>query len=196
VFGKILSKLKAIADFISFFHTLARVYDAVQKQKYAQAIFILAYHFDDELKENVKIIMETISSEIAQVMSEVNAVFRMIKDDMRSIYDTSQAYERVFRDFAKIFHVQAFEEIADAIHKYIDKNIENTIKYLDSVRDTLLNKMYYVVNPFGEVLTSIYLWERQEKSYQALYSYLSGRAISERLLRPAWDLKFMLFRVK
>ena len=194
IFGKIISTLKEIGDFIGFFHTLARAYEAIKKEKYVDAIFIIAYYFDDQLKQNVKTIMEVISSEASQIISEVNTVFRMMRNDINSIYDTTIVYERIFRDFARIFNAKAFTEIADSIHSFIAKNIERVTRDIEWSRNFVLSQVGYVMNPLYQMLSQIYMWERQEKRYAMLYSYLAGSAIEQCIEKPRWDKKFMVIK--
>ncbi|MEM1558223.1 MAG: hypothetical protein QXG12_06495 [Thermoproteota archaeon] len=195
IIGRVLQKVKQISDFIALIHTLSRVYVYIKEGKYIQAIFLLAYHFDEALRNEVKAVVESISSDISDVIVETRRLFYFLKADVDGVSRYTYSLGIVIEDIGKNLGLKSIVELG----KYLKENVVNELRKLkddiSKVYSETIRAIFDVTNPFIQTLNWIHAYEREELRWKKLYRYLTLEHLHAELALPRFDPKWYLYRV-
>lgn len=196
IIGQIIQRVKVIAEYISLIHTLSKVYYYVKEEKYAKAIFLLAYHFDETLKNETKMILEAVSSDIQNVIVELRKTLSLIKSDIDGVARYSFILGNVIEDIGKNLGVKSIYDIGDYIKTNVIRNVEFIRQRLDSAYKEITNRINYVADPLFRALSDIYRYEREEVRIQRIYRYLTLEHLHKELTFPTFDSRWYLIRAR
>lgn len=195
IIGRILQKVKAISDFLSLVHTLSRVYSYIREEKYAHAIFALAYHFDETLRSEIKLIYESVSSDISDVILETRRLFQLLKSDVDGISRYTFTLADIIEDIGKNLGLKSAVEIGRFLKEDVVDAIEKVRIELNRAFKNTMSFITEVTNPFYQTLFQIYAYEREELKWKRIYRYLSLEHLHSELVLPKFDSRWYLYRV-
>jgi len=172
--GKIYNKLKDGAETLEKLVVLAKIKEAIKNEKYLQAIYMSIDYIDNKHAEDIKHVIVYVKSLIDSVNREIAKINNFVNSILYDLQVRASYFERAFKKIGEAFGVEVFEEIGDAIHDFVVKNIKDIRKETYD----LLHNLTRLVLSKTEIVYQTYLfiwrWEdfkREEKAILSIWNF-------------------------
>jgi len=168
--GKVYNKLKDGAETLERLLILAKIKEAIKKKKYLQAFYMVLDYSDSKYSEKIKQTIIYVKSQIDAVTREISRIVNFTNSLLYDLQVRAYYFERAFKKIGEAFGVELFEEIGDAIHDFIVKNIKDirkeTYQGLYNLQKFILSKTRLV----HEAYLFIWRWEDFKREERAILS--------------------------
>ena len=123
--GGVYHKLSEANKVLNKAVQLAYIYDRIKQKKYFQAFYCTIDYLDASFKSELDHTIVYVKSLIDGAYRELHRTVTFVNTILGDVQAKTYTFENSFRKLAKFTGVEAFEDIADGLDKYIIDNIND-----------------------------------------------------------------------
>ena len=156
ILGRIIAKLKPIADFLYNLRLIAMIKDYIDNKKYLKAFWTFLKATDEKIANEIQNEVAGIMSEIDQIRQEFYGTLESVNDSIKVVDAKANYLESTFQKLFKAFHVHLFEDLANGIHEFRQKVLEQAEEYVWRAEGKLNNTIKKLSDPMYSFLSTLY----------------------------------------